>query len=268
MTALLWVVFALAFAGELVSVARSIWKPWPSKPWLQARRAGNAIRVISQNVGGSTFEGLAELARYEPDVVLLQESIGRDDSKKLAQRLFGDQHVVVWGIDPSVLARGRLLTSHAPLVKGAFFVQAHIELEPGRTVEVVSLRMSPPLVRTDLWNPECWREQMDDRKQRRADLSRLAQRLALIPGERRVIVGGDFNCPAGDAVFRLLRPRLSDSFATAGLGWGNTISNDMPFHRIDQVWISSHFTAAAVVAARSPQSDHRTLICDLIWSKD
>jgi hypothetical protein len=37
----------------------------------------------------------------------------------------------------------------------------------------------------------------------------------------------------------------------------------MPVHRIDQVWISSAFRTAAVVARKTRQSDHRLVVCDL-----
>ena len=53
-----------------------------------------------------------------------------------------------------------------------------------------------------------------------------------------MILGGDFNAPQGDAAFRPLAPRLRDAFRDGGQGWGNTITNDTPFLRIDQVWVS------------------------------
>jgi endonuclease/exonuclease/phosphatase (EEP) superfamily protein YafD len=85
-----------------------------------------------------------------------------------------------------------------------------------------------------------------------------------VRGSVPLIVGGDFNAPAGDAVFRLLRPRLRDAFAEAGCGWGNTIINDFPFARIDQIWIGRHWQAIAVQAQPSAHSDHRIVIADLL----
>ena len=67
----------------------------------------------------------------------------------------------------------------------------------------------------------------------------------------------------GDAVYRLLAPRLRDAFAEAGVGWGNTITNDFPFARIDQIWIDPHWRPRAVQAQRSAHSDHRIVIADL-----
>ncbi len=79
-----------------------------------------------------------------------------------------------------------------------------------------------------------------------------------------MIIGGDFNAPQGDAVFRLLGPRLHDTFPEGGRGWGNTITNGFPFLRIDQVWASGSIRADRVIARRTRHSDHRIVVCDLV----
>ena len=45
---------------------------------------------------------------------------------------------------------------------------------------------------------------------------------------------------------------------------GNTIINDFPVSRIDQVWVSGEFDSKVVVAHRTRNSDHRMVVCDLI----
>ena len=107
------------------------------------------------------------------------------------------------------------------------------------------------------------REQARNRRQRRAQLRAIADRMGAIPGDLPVIVGGDFNAPQGDAVFQLLRPRLHDAFRESGRGWGDTVTNDVPFLRVDQVWVSETFRAVNVVARRTRHSDHRIVVCDL-----
>ncbi|MGD0111676.1 MAG: endonuclease/exonuclease/phosphatase family protein, partial [Armatimonadota bacterium] len=84
-----------------------------------------------------------------------------------------------------------------------------------------------------------------------------------VPAGTPIILGGDFNAPAGDAVFSLLRPRLRDAFAEAGRGWGNTWSSTLPLVRIDQVWVSKEWRAVNVVARWAGPSDHRMVVCDL-----
>ena len=65
---------------------------------------------------------------------------------------------------------------------------------------------------------------------------------------------------------RSLRPItafLQDGFGEAGIGWGNTITNNLPVHRIDQIWISQGLRALAVSARRTRHSDHRMVVCDI-----
>ncbi|WP_161625809.1 endonuclease/exonuclease/phosphatase family protein [Singulisphaera acidiphila] len=78
-----------------------------------------------------------------------------------------------------------------------------------------------------------------------------------------IILGGDLNAPQRDAAFRSFSPRLQDTFGEAGRGWGNTIINDFPFLRIDQVWASRSLRVLKVVVEKTRHSDHRVLICDL-----
>jgi endonuclease/exonuclease/phosphatase (EEP) superfamily protein YafD len=92
----------------------------------------------------------------------------------------------------------------------------------------------------------------------------LVRQLDSIPKDVPVIVGGDFNIGGRDALFRRLRPRFHDAFREGGIGWGDTLINEFPFIRIDQIWVSDHFRAASVVARRTEHSDHRMVICDLV----
>lgn len=221
------------------------------------------MRVVSLNCAGGLPEVAAEVAAYEPDIVLLQESPGRRDVERLAAWLFGADAGMLAGPDGSILARGRLTPKPLSPLLRTTFVQARVRLTSGIEAEVISLRLAPAIVREDLWSPECWREQTANRQVRREQLRAVAGQIAALPRETPLIVGGDFNAPAGDAVFRLLQPRLRDAFREGGTGWGNTIMNDLPVHRIDQVWISPAFRATAVVARKTRHSDHRLVVCDL-----
>jgi endonuclease/exonuclease/phosphatase (EEP) superfamily protein YafD len=79
-----------------------------------------------------------------------------------------------------------------------------------------------------------------------------------------LVVGGDFNTTPLDTAFDALRPRLADSFARAGLGWGATGTNDWPLFRVDQVWTNSSIIPTQVSAAKTIHSDHRMVVCDVI----
>jgi vancomycin resistance protein VanJ len=258
----LWLLYLLLFMDEWPSLVRP--RSWPAPAWQAAREHGKALRVVSLNCAGGSIEAAAEVVSYRPDLVLLQEAPGKADVRRMARRLFGADAAVLVGPDTSILARGRLSPVPLPPSLRVYFVQARVQWSSGIETEVISLRLLPPSVRLDLWSPGCWREQTANRRARRDQLRAVAQQIKALPRSVPLIVGGDFNAPAGDAVFRLLQPRLHDSFTEAGMGWGNTIVNDFPFHRIDQVWVSDPFQPTAVLARKTQHSDHRLVIADLL----
>jgi vancomycin resistance protein VanJ len=83
-------------------------------------------------------------------------------------------------------------------------------------------------------------------------------------GGQPMIFGGDFNAPGGDGLFRPMRAYLRDAFYEAGVGWPDTIVNDSPVSRIDQVWISSELEATTLRAVETRNSDHRMVVCDVV----
>jgi endonuclease/exonuclease/phosphatase family metal-dependent hydrolase len=222
------------------------------------------LRIISLNCAGGNPRAAAELKVYEPDIVLLQESPQRADLEKVAQQLFGTNAAVVAGPDASILVRGQ--ATARPLLETirSHYTQAHVRLTSGVEVEVISLRLPPASLRDDLWAAACWRDYTDDRKMRRRLLSAICQNVDSVSRTVPFIIGGDFNTPGGDAVFRLLQPQFHDAFKEGGSGWGNTILNEYPLLRIDQIWLSEHFRAATTLARRTQNSDHRLVICDVL----
>jgi endonuclease/exonuclease/phosphatase (EEP) superfamily protein YafD len=284
LVAVLWVVSLLIMAEEPVSLARAAFGQAPSSELRAPRESGSLqhgarrtelgaaneaslLRVVSLNCAGGNFEAAAEVARFEPDLVLLQESPSRQEVERLGRQLFHRADGALWGVDASILARGHLTAAATPPALRITCVQAHVQLASGLETDVVSLRLIPALVRTDLWSPGCWRDQTANRLARRDQLRAIVQQIDALPAAAPLVLGGDFNAPAGDAVFRLLSPRLHDTFREAGLGWGDTIINEEPLVRIDQVWASRQFQAVAVRAQRTQHSDHRMVICDLLLRK-
>jgi vancomycin resistance protein VanJ len=254
-----WLTFVLLLAEEPWSIGRALTRH--ASITHEARAAGSNLRVITLNCAIGNRLAAAEVATFAPDIVLLQESPGRSEVEKLARRLFGADAGVAYGVDASLIARGRVVPGELPTDLRGYFVHARVTFPTGPVIEVVSTRLVPAVFRADLWSPDCWREQAENRRRRREQVRAIAQRIgsSALP----VIVGGDFNAPQGDAVFQLLRPTFHDSFAEGGVGWGNTIINDLPVLRIDQIWVSDAFHARAVVARRTRYSDHRMVICDL-----
>ncbi|HYW78589.1 MAG TPA: endonuclease/exonuclease/phosphatase family protein [Thermoguttaceae bacterium] len=260
----LWIAFALLTADTPVSVLRAFVRSWPT-----ASRSGETIRVVTLNCAGHMAEEIETLA---PDIVLLQESPDRRQVEELAQRLFGEEAVVLWGPDTSVIARGKIVPGETPkALRGGFsadrigsFVQARVRLSGDLEVHVVSLRLRPAPLRDDLWSPDCWKQHADHRRQRRKQLQAVLRELDGVEPNVPIICGGDFNAPPSDAVFNLLRPKLSDAFSDGGLGWGATLTSDWPIWRFDQVWHNEHLRAVAAVAIKTRHSDHRMVVCDLL----
>ena len=109
-------------------------------------------------------------------------------------------------MDASLIVRGRVAPADLTTDQRSYFVQARVRLASGTEIEVVSTRFVPAVFRLDLWSPECWREQARNRRQRRAQVRAVAQRIASLPPDLPVVLGGDFNAPQGDAAFRSSRP--------------------------------------------------------------
>jgi endonuclease/exonuclease/phosphatase family metal-dependent hydrolase len=91
----------------------------------------------------------------------------------------------------------------------------------------------------------------------------MEQLVAMLDTTKPIIVAGDFNAPPGDKIFNLLPDTLYDSFRAQGRGIGNTIANDMPLLRIDQIWVSHEFTTLQSFAVKNGVSDHRMVISDV-----
>lgn len=258
---LLWLVFVLIFAEEPRSLVR--FGAWPTTEWETARKQKQAIRVASINCAWGQKDAALETKPFQPDIVLLQETPQRQKVAEVAQSLFGSEGNVSTGIDASIIVHGTLLPTKLPRRTG-FFTQARVKLYSGQEIEVISAHIITPPFRTDLWNPDCWRAYYAHRQYQRSQMQIIARQIAAVPAKVPVIVGGDFNMPQGDAVCRLLQPRLRDTFPEAGKGWGNTIVNDIPALRIDQIWVSKHFHPTTVFARKTVNSDHRMVLCDLI----
>lgn len=252
-----WGLFFLALAEEPWSLLRTLTSPD------RVGRAGRAVRVVSLNCAIGNPNAAREVGRFHPDIVLLQESPSRAAVEALAFELFGREGRAIHGPDASILVRGTAVASALPPDQRGYFVQARVRLVSGLEVEVLSTRLVPAVFRLDLWSPDCWREQAANRRKRRKQVETLVRRLDEIPETTPVILGGDLNAPQGDAALRAFAPRLHDTFRAAGRGWGNTILNDVPFLRIDQIWSSGSFRTRKAFAAKTRHSDHRIAICDL-----
>jgi endonuclease/exonuclease/phosphatase family metal-dependent hydrolase len=227
---------------------------------MAARREDRAWRVITANCAGGNADVAAEALEYEPDIVLLQESPSEPELQRILERHPG--YSLVSGYDASTIARGDLEELPVEQDHLGFLTIAEAMLGD-RPVTVMNTRLLLPYCDIDLWRPAAWRAAGEGFRAREAQMDAIAHYIQEIKPNTPLIVGGDFNSPPGDSLFRKLRPRLRDSFPEAGIGLGNTIINDIPISRIDQVWVSQHFRVHSVLARRTEHSDHRLVLCDL-----
>jgi len=258
----LWLAFALLLADTPTALVRAFTTAASAEGEREPFQPGGTLRVVTLNCA-TRAESAREVIPFCPDVVLLQESPSRRDTEELARQLYGPDAALLWGVDASLIARGRIVAAHGSPAAGGDFARARVRLASGTEVEVLSLRLLPQPFSLDLWSPKCWTDYAESRRSRRAQLCRIVKQLDSVALEVPVILGGDFNAPPGDAVFRLLRPRFADAFRRAGIGWGNTITNDRPISRIDQIWTSAPLQPSAVFARKTRNSDHRMVVCDL-----
>jgi endonuclease/exonuclease/phosphatase (EEP) superfamily protein YafD len=207
----------------------------------------------------------AEVAEFEPDIVLLQESPSREHLQHLSREIFGDDGTFLWGGDTSILANGQI--QPGTVNPASHFVHATVELPTGVKVDVICVRLNPPVFRLDFWTPGFWIDHRNNRIKHRRQIQDVMQRVREIPQLAHLIVGGDFNAPPRDDALTPLRQRLFDTFLEAGRGWGNTGTNKSPLFRIDQIWASRSLNAESVTAQKTIHSDHRMVVCDLILTE-
>ncbi len=259
-TVTLWLLLPLLCADAPESLLRGAWRTL--RPGETANEA-RSIRVVTLNCA-ATVQAAVEAAALEPDLLLLQESPSASQLETLCKELYGEEGQMLWGPDCSILARGEVASIVSPAAQRGECVLARVRLASGVDLVVASLRLHPVPLRLDLWSPDCWRAYTENRRIQRRQLQAIVNDASSHSDASLLILGGDFNAPAGDAVFDALPPELSDAFRTAGVGWGNTILNAWPVHRIDQIWAGSRLRAITAYAHATRHSDHRMVVGEFV----
>lgn len=246
---LLWASFVLGYVDEL----RPLFHPtaWLHQPQLY-RKPPDVFRVVSLNCAGGDPQAALEVASWKPDLVLLQEAPTETYVRALAERLYGNPNNCAIGLDTAILGRGLTPVATLPELRRYAFARMKID---SQQVFVSSVRLAPSSLTMDFG------VQTASRKSRRAELEEI---LRFVPSSEPMLLGGDMNVPARDGALSPLKERqLYDVFVPAGVGWGNTVENSLPIHRIDQLYSSaSGLRPLAIIAVPSQRSDHRMLVAD------
>ncbi len=263
----LWLATILIFADETRMLLRS-WKEQPEPGMPAAAADGSRVRrVISLNCKGGQWNpgSVDEVLKWEPDVVLFQESADRTVLDRAAQQLYGgkpgEHSESTW--ECGIITRGQILRSGTHNVQGNLSVT--IQFDDGTYLEVASVHLRGAETDVRLYTRETLYKHAINRMARRAELQRVLTLQTMINGDRPALIGGDFNAPAGDAIFRLLSGAgFIDAMAAAGSGWPNTYPNQAPMLRIDQQWANSRCVPLRGRVVKTVHSDHRMVICDYL----
>jgi endonuclease/exonuclease/phosphatase (EEP) superfamily protein YafD len=252
-----WIIFVGAHVEELRSVLRGALFP------VERQKQANVVRLVSFNCGCGREAALTEIANWAPDIVFLQEAPSRQDVESFTVKLFGSEGACVWDIDTSIMAKGKIKDLRSK-TGTPFYSLALLTSQGVGEVVLASVRLWSGNPDINLWNPKCWENHMEIRKQQLKQINSFIHNL---DASKPLIVAGDFNVPQGDKVFALLPDNLYDSFSVQGRGIGNTVMNDMPLMRFDQIWVSRDFKIIQSFAVKSSVSDHRMVISDVQISK-
>ena len=224
------------------------------------------LRMVSLNCRAGMWnpQALQDVEPWNPDILFLQEAPLPQDLQKFAAKLYGDARGhFEGGYKCAILSRGVIrntLTSYQP-----YSILGTVEIAPGKFVEVACVHLQGAETSMELWTRDAFRRHYYNRQSRRAELARLLGVQRLYQGDNPAIVGGDFNAPAGDAVFDLLRDGgFRDAFREVGSGWADTYPNAAPVLRIDHLWVNNYIIPQRAMVVKTQYSDHRMLVVDLL----
>lgn len=236
---LAWIVFSVVHIEEIYSMYRLL--------QVTPKFSKNTIKVVTIN-SSSLISAVREVHDIDTDIILIQESPKKDDLENYLSNKKGYQ--VLYGVDTSILIQGKI----DKLAETSFYT-AGIATMNGVKFLIVSLRLKTSNPRIDLWNIDCWKDQTTVRLKQ---LDQIKEVKSLLQSKLPTIVGGDFNVPQGDKVFSEISSTLKDSFTNCGIGWGNTILNDLPVLRVDQIWMSNTLNCHMGITKGLENSDHRS----------
>jgi endonuclease/exonuclease/phosphatase (EEP) superfamily protein YafD len=219
---------------------------------------------VSWNVAGRA--PLHCLERLEPDLCLLQEIGDIASASARSRRLHEFQCVA--GFDPGTLSRYPL----TPLPSGPVGSWQPpqlllLTLPSGHRIVVCNVRLMLPSAVVALagWDTgfdlEAAYAVRHEQYRRLAALLGKAMRSA---GTGSAILAGDFNVPARMPSLDPLRALLADVWPSRGVGWGGTMTAEMPLARIDQCWVSRDIEVVSARVLDVGGSDHRLLVVDLL----
>ncbi len=249
----LWLIPSLALTEDTIPVIRAAFPP---------ATADKTFRIVSLNCAGGMLGAALEVKPLRPDIILFQESPSEKELQNVARIVFrGEPSAIVRGPDAVILAKGELDPVKFDRIRGNFTAARWLGPE-GERLNLVSLRLAPPVMRIDLYSPDAWRSFTDSRTNRTEEVDEIAADLKSANFTPDVI-GGDWNTPPDSYSQSVLTAGLTDAYRSTGRWLGATCVNPYPnIVRIDQIWGSPKVKFLNTWVVKTEFSDHRIVVSD------
>ncbi|MDB6076761.1 MAG: hypothetical protein JWO82_508 [Akkermansiaceae bacterium] len=260
-----WALTVLLAADE----ARALTRLGSAPPKMGAPPLVNGsrpLRIVTLNCSyfdyDKGFNPIDDIAKWDPDIVLLQE-VHTYQVKKICEQLYGPSGDSRCHQNSNGVATRWKITRE---VRNLLYrdQQLTVQTPDGIDIEILNIHLATAATDLRFWRSSCWATHLQNRLGRRTEMAAALGLLRSEGGGRPSIVGGDFNAPPGDPIQRMVLRDHQDAFAAVGSGWGNTFQRRIPIHRIDRINVSREFTPLHCAAFTTRFSDHRMVIADFL----
>ena len=260
-----WILTILVLSDEARSLGRLGMEPMTRGP--AAPHAGSKVlRVATLNCRG-TADPIEALGDFVPDVIFLQEMPHAYRLKRFIDQVFegNGEYRYNAGKGCAVVVRGTV--HHNLPIPNSRSQLVGVELPDGRHLELLNIHLRSAATNLNLHRRDCWHEHRQNRALRQVELSIVLNALKQHTAYPRIptLIAGDFNAPANDSVYRILKQNFTDAFGTVGVGWGNTFHSTLPLLRIDQIYSSDKLTPVRSQVFTVKNSDHRLVVADFVY---
>lgn len=261
--AITWIAVFFFVADEASTLA-NFWKEPPRPGPAEPHKGAAVIRVITANLD---LQPIPELNKWKPDVVLLQD-VWPHQAHRIARDLFGAEANIHFHETNAIITRWEIIDQDArPNQRTHQVTIRHPENE--RTFKVVNVHLLSAATDLSLWRRSVW---TDHRVNRAVRLNELDRALTSLKSATRfpdapAILGGDFNAPPGDTIYRRIEEHFRDAHPAAGRRPGNTYHRRFPILRIDRIHATPHFTPVRSTTDIAARSDHRIVIADFVFKR-
>jgi endonuclease/exonuclease/phosphatase family metal-dependent hydrolase len=262
---LIWLFTILLMSDEAKSIGRI--GSETVEAGVPARFADSSVlRVVTLNCAGRA-DPITAVESYVPDIVFLQEIPHAYHLKHLIDKLYSGHGDYRYDSAKrcAVIVRGQIVNQE-PVAKYRSQLVTAV-MPSGRRLQLLNVHLQSAATNLRFYDRDCWREHSQNRLLRQLELTYALQLLKQRTEYPRIpaLIAGDFNAPANDAVYKILKPEFNDAYAQAGSGWGNTYHRALPLLRIDHIYGSAHLLPVRARVIECTDSDHRMVVADFVF---